>query len=396
MRVLSINTYGGSLLLGAKAFGADIIGSYEDSGFGSGIQHANFPGLEFVDHITDWPEQNLSDVVVIAHPPCSAFSVQNSSWNARGENSSAFACTRRVLEYAMRNNAAAITVESVVGALGGAWYVHQAFADEHGYNLYRVLQNGCAFSAQWRERFWVVYVKKGLAPEAMSFKLVPQWQTVRDVITGHEGPSVIGLDEQLEKTKDKMLTAGMTRAQLRELFEPHDPPYAGGIAKVMKDLFFKEDDITDVQRIYLGNSFSSGQMCFLDEDKLAGVLLGSTWWYHNGHNLSETGYKRIMGFPADYIFPESPRNFRKQMRMYLSKGVIPAVATWVLGQIATHLGEKHRASCPCGACASGPTYNLTIKPNEIIDFRFHKKRWMKEELPELRHFEDNDEEEATA
>lgn len=109
--------------------------------------------------------------------------------------------------------------------------------------------------------------------------------------------------------------------------------------------------------------------------------------------MSESAYKRIMGFPVDYIFPEKPRNYRKDMRTYLSKGVIPAVATWILGIMATHLGQHHPLNdlrstspdpCPCRSCTRSG-YDITIGPYEIADFRFPRKLWMKEELPRLRH-----------
>ena len=60
MKTLIVNTYAGSLLLGADAIpGANIIGSYEDSGFGSANTKANVarfqnlaPGFEFIDFTT--------------------------------------------------------------------------------------------------------------------------------------------------------------------------------------------------------------------------------------------------------------------------------------------------------------------------------------------------------
>ena len=84
MKTLIINSYGGSLVLGAKAVGAEIIGSYEDHNFGLGIQQAIFDDIKFVAYRKDWKPQDLRDVFVIAHPPCSAFSVQNTSRTARG------------------------------------------------------------------------------------------------------------------------------------------------------------------------------------------------------------------------------------------------------------------------------------------------------------------------
>jgi len=91
------------------------------------------------------------------------------------------------------------------------------------------------------------------------------------------------------------------------------------------------------------------------------------------------------------VFPEGRRNYRKQMRTFLSKGVIPAVATWILGQVANHLGETHPRGCTCHGCGDG-AYELSIKPNEIVDFRINRKDWKKADLSKLRHWEDLDEE----
>jgi hypothetical protein len=76
------------------------------------------------------------------------------------------------------------------------------------------------------------------------------------------------------------------------------------------------------------------------------------------------------------------------MRTFLSKGVIPQVATWIIGNISSHLRGYHILGndCKCHACKPGPAWMLDVEPNHIVDFRFRKQRWMKEELPELRHF----------
>lgn len=384
MNLVTINTYAGSLLLGAKAYGAKLLGSYEDGGFGQGIAEANFPEVEHIKQERDWPKDSLKDTVVLAHPPCSAFSVQNSSWNARGANSDAFACTRRVLDYALPLKAQAVAIESVVGALGGAWEVHQAYADHNDYDLYRVLQNGCAFGVpQWRDRFWVVYVRRP-APRGLRVRLAPKWTTVKDAIDGYEeGPGAGNTDELLVKLKEK-LGKRLSKKNMIWLFETKHP--TEGIAKTLlkhRELLQLDlgdiDPINDAQRLYIGNSFSSGQLCFVDPDSLVGTLLGSSWWYANGRNLSETCYKRLMGFPADYIFPEGRGNYRKGMRTFLSKGVIPHVAQWIVELIGNHLGERTFKE-------NGPAWDLTIQPNEIADLRFKRARWMKDELPPLRHF----------
>jgi FkbM family methyltransferase len=389
VRTLVINTYGGSLLLGASALGLEIIGSYEDVGFGQPIQRANFPHLNFIEYRKDWPAQDLSETFVIAHPPCSAFSIQNRSTTKRGLDSAAFACTRSVLEYAMSNRAVGITVESVVGTLAGAWNVHQEYADKYDYNLYRVLQNGSMFSAQWRERFWVIYVRKGAAPDTLSLTLQPRWQTVRQVTDGYtDGPAPAGLDEFLEKLKERFRTeAKCTEDEIQAIFgwSPPDTTIAS-VDERLHDVKFPTADRWKICQTYV-TRYASSAMIYLAPTGLAPVLLGGSWWYMDGRNLSERAYKRLMGFPADYFFPTGElrkENYRADMRTYLSKGVIPAVATWILHQAQSHLGEK----LPPLADPDGEApYHIEVRPGGIADFRYRKRDWG-QSRPELRHEDD--------
>lgn len=403
MRVIAINSYGGSLLLGAQTLGAEIIGSYEDTGFGIPIQQANFPHLDFRPMRKDWPAQDLSEVVVIAHPPCSAFSVQNNNPKKKGVDSDAFACTISVLDYAMRNGALAIAVESVVGALAGAWNVHQRFADDNGYNLYRVLQNGTMFGAQFRDRFWAVFVRKGAAPDVMPWVLHPQFRTVREVIAGHEdGPSPAGMDQALEKVKARFrkpvdldedagdvrgLGAGLTEEEMQYIFfhdHEHEKSHGTSIDDVLWKLKFKDEDRWETCKRYV-TKYASGAMIFLNPEGVAPVLLGGSWWYMNGRNLSENAYKRLMGFPADYAYPEHGR-YRAEMRTYLSKGVMPPVAAWILEQVTLHLGMTGQQPLVPIDMGVKP-YVIEVEPNNIADFRYSRSHFG-QGRPRLRHEEE--------
>jgi FkbM family methyltransferase len=389
VKTLVINTYGGSLLLGARAVGAEIIGSYEDTAFGLPIQQANFPELDFRPMRRDWPTQDLSETFVIAHPPCSAFSVQNSNPQARGVDSAAFACTKSVLDYSLREcRAAGLAVESVVGALAGAWSIHQKFADEFGYNLYRILQNGSMFGAQWRDRFWVVYLKKGTAPEVMNWQLYPRWSTVRQEVEGYlDGPAPAGLDEALDKLKRRFIEeAGCTQQDLEYIFD-ENPEELTSVDDRLWRRKFPTVDRWEVCKRYV-TKYASGAMVHLAPRGLCPVLLGGSWWFMDGRNLSEQAYKRLMGFPSDYIFPEGDTgrkkdNYRVDMRTYLSKGVMPPVASFILENVFYHLG-----TVPTGHelrhCGAEGAYALEVAPNFIADFRIRKKTWG-EQRPALRH-----------
>ena len=381
MRTLVLNTYGGSLLLGATAVGAEIIGSYEDVAFGTPIQQANFPNLDIRGTRKEWPNQDLSETFVIAHPPCSAFSVQNTNKDSRGVDSDAFKCTHEVLSYATRNKAVGIAVESVTGALAGAWKIHQQYADEFGYNVYRILQNGSMFSAQWRDRFWVVYIKKGAGPDKMTWVLNPQWQTVGQVVEGHmDGPSPYGLDEALVKMKNKFINeAGCTQEDIDFIFNTQDPPHDTSVDGILWQRKFPTHDRWEVCKQYV-TKYATSAMVFVDPKGLCPVLLGGSWWYMNGRTLPENAYKRLMGFPASYIFPEEGRH-RQNFRSFLSKGVIPQVASWVLANSFNHLGVKTALE---GVPSSDSPYVIEVEPNHIADFRIRKKTWG-QLRPALRH-----------
>jgi hypothetical protein len=95
-----------------------------------------------------------------------------------------------------------------------------------------------------------------------------------------------------------------------------------------------------------------------------------------------------MGFPADYVFPVQRRNYRKLMRMGLSKGVMPPIVTWLLDELGAHLGMHNRVVV---ADRNRPSYTLACLPDRIVDFRIHKEGWRNrhEGLPELRHYDDD-------
>jgi site-specific DNA-cytosine methylase len=396
MRILAINTYAGSLLQGASDIPhAEIIGSYEDKAFFQPVAKANFPRVEHRPYRRDWPNQDLSEIIVLAHPPCSAFSVQNSGGaDVKGVDSAAFFCTRQVLDYAMSNRALAIGIESVIGALPGAWIVHELYAREHGYDCYRILENGCMFGAQWRERFWAVWIRRGAAPPEWNIQLTPNYQTVQEVLAGHEeGPTCPGLDLALTRLKTKLVDElKLTSEQMSLLFEPQQPahPTTWIIDVMWKHIFNKSKDLFPEEKWYVHQDvggFSTSVMKYLDPVGTAPVLLADSFWYYNGRVLSEAGYKRLMGFPANYQFPVMKKNYRSLMRQGLSKGVMPPIVTWLLDELGIHLGIHNRGVIDRG---NRESFTLMCLPEHIVDFRIRKEDWAKrhEVRPDLRHYDD--------
>lgn len=373
MKVLVINSYAGSLTLGAHALDADIVGSYEDSGFGIAIQKENFPGLHFVDNIKSWPSQDLRDTVVIAHPPCAAFSQQNTSASKRGVDTDAFACTVRVLDYATKAGAKAIAIESVMGALAGAYEVHDRYAQD--YHLYRVTQNGILFGVpQWRERFWAVFVRKDLADPLMIWTLTPYITNIGITLD----PLLPGTPlDALERTTEKLTVKlaghglGITRDHVDAVFatDLSKEVKRHGFARLIQPQFWPNENPKVVLRKYV-SAFTSAQPSVLAPWGFAPVLLGSSFWVYRGAPVPEEGYKAIMGFPVDYYFPDDHRE-RREMRKYLSKGVCPPVASWILSNIAMHIREsvnRHRLTTDDGIT----TIQQTCEPGHVVAFRPRK------------------------
>lgn len=383
MKTLIINTYAGSLLLGANALrGANIIGSFEDCGFGVQNTKANramfteaTDDFQFVDHIKLWPDMDLTDTVVLAHPPCAAFSQQNTSKLKRGVNTDAFECTRKVLKYAMNNGAAAIAVESVMGALAGAWDVHEHMAAAGGYHIYRVLKNSILFGVpQFRERFWCVFVRKDLG-DSMTWTLSPKFRNVSSVLDPLEVNTPIGTKKTVDRFIAQLVT-GPCRCKddqgqpVYHNFDEADLRATGlasidgwlrkGFSTLIQPKFFPNLDKGDVCRKHV-SPFSSGQPSVLAPGGWAPVLLGSSLWVYKGETVSKEGYCAIMGFPPAYEFP---KDTHYGVRTFLSKGVCPPVATWVLANIRANLG----APLECEFTQEGG-YVKRVEPGHIISFR---------------------------
>lgn len=359
--VLIINSYAGSLTIGASAVGLPIRGSYEDAGFGLSVQMANFPKLEFRPTVHDWPDkQDLRRTIVLAHPPCSAFSRQTPKGRT-GVDSNAFACTKRVLSYSMGNGALAIAVESVQPALAGAKHVHESYARRHGYHLYRVLQNAVSFGVpQWRPRFWAVFMREGAAPQAMRWALpkAKGFVTVADVLEdGEPDDPPRYLVPQWEKMLAKLEKNGHPRREILHLARTE----SGHLHRVLQRKFYPEFDFYQLKELFTARgAFSTRLPRFLPPDGVAPALMSDSMWLYKGRLVGNNEYKALMGFPRDYLFP--PHDLG-ELKKYLSKGVCPPVAEWVLRSIINHLEnvvEHHGTSA-------------RLEPGETADFNLKRK-----------------------
>lgn len=385
--VLIVNSYAGSLTLAAHQEGHKVIGSYEDAGYGLEIQRANFPKLDYRATVAEWPvKQDLSGTLVIAHPPCSAFSQQNITKAARGIDAPKFQQTRRVIDYALRNRSAALAVESVTGACDGAKFTHDELGERYNYDVFRVLQNACSFGVpQWRPRFWVIYLPKGSSLRLPS--LPDDFQSAGDIF-------------QAKGTENAHDVERWDR-QLRLVTKAVGPKWAGkladgghGYGSIVRPLQRALAALGREAPAYSprgGNTHERGSLCatsqawccsehanstttflcrvarLVDPGDLLGTVLGDAWWVWAGkdtpdgssRSFYEEEYKLVMGFPVSYDFSAvRPR----LLRTYLSRGVCPPVARWVLQALQVSVTG---ARCPGETLHAGQTADLRPSRAEV-------------------------------
>ncbi len=352
--VLIINSYAGSLTIAAHQEGHQVIGSYEDGGYGLAIQRHNFPKIDCRDTVAEWLEQTLHGVIVIAHPPCAAFSQQNNSEAKRGTDAPKFQQTKYVIDYALRLGCAALAVESVPGACEGARSVHDELAGRYGYDVYRVQQNAATFGVpQWRERFWAIFL-----PHTFSLRFDRPTDTaarVRDAIGPFDAKDTYPeLARMWAKQKERLMIA-FGASQARELMNgKHGLGMLPSVLRrYLKTTRGVERTQLDVAREHCEKGyFMTNTIRFLDPAGLAPVILGTSCWGINGRPLAPIEYQRLMGFPDDYQFPT--KEF-KNHRFFLSRGVCPPVARWVLRT--------------CQASVAGSRTAEAAEPGALVDLR---------------------------
>jgi site-specific DNA-cytosine methylase len=373
--VLILNSYAGSLTIAASQEGANIRGSYEDAGYGLAIQRANFPHLKFLDKYHQWPVDDLSETYVLAHPPCAAFSVQNNSPKKMGTDAKKFECTIQCLDYALRQKCAALAIESVPPALEGAREVHDQWAG-YGYHVFRILQNCITYGVpQWRPRFWVIFVRKDLL-DYFTISHKPQLKSIGEVMSeGEPGDYDWHVGQKFNRMVDKFDKLGWTQEFIDDLLNPTEDAYQGVIARVLQKKLELDEDIHDTAARYLvgGNpnrDFESGFISCWSRvwraDRYVSTILLDSHFVVAGRPLSIAEYCAAMGFPRDYKWP-APHN--KRFREYLSRGVCPPVARWVLQMIKGNLEEWPDSLEPTHTVYPGETLDLNIKKSEFDLYR---------------------------
>jgi site-specific DNA-cytosine methylase len=337
--IVTINSYAGSLVLGTKAATGDLpVASLEDVGYGVECQRANFPSLTIYPKLDDWPAELPRNKLVLAHPPCAAFSI-NTAAHRRGTEADAFQCTKRVLDYSMGNGAETVAVESVPQACDGARAVHEKYAEKYGYNLYRVFQNALHFGVpQNRERFWAIFSKR----DTLSFDFAPRVVTVGQCYAPEIGGVQKRHDKYLSDQHALLKAAGLPASDVMGGKFGY-----GQLHKILGRVFEKypaaAGDRKGYERVRPLLVNSAYRLCtqrLLDPNGYCGVVMGCSWFTHPDagspygcRNLTEGEYALLMGYPAQYqMVPRSGH------RSFLSKGVCPPVAEWLVRQLHSSTG----------------------------------------------------------
>jgi len=356
---LIINSYAGSLVLGAQSTGLEIRGSYEDCGFGLPIQKLNFPKLKFVER-TPWPKDNLSSTIVIAHPPCAAFSNQNNSVSRKGINTDAFKCHREVMDYSMSNRCAALAIESVPGALK-AQAEYAKYARKYNYTHYFIHLNSASFGvSQWRPRVWMIFLR-----DLPRLVVNPpwEWKTVGDILqTPEEYEAAVGAGIEPNVMMKKLLDYFGKKFKTAEFnFEEFLKfENIGSFVPAVAE-FLNIEKTREAVNKACGTSGLFGVRLprKMDLRWFSPVILDDSFFFANGRPLTMIEYQRIMGFPDDFKWPE---NLKRKFTMYLSKGVAPPVAAWIAKTLVMNC-EKTISLSPARTQVGAPGEILDIRPN---------------------------------
>lgn len=331
--VLIINSYAGSLLLGCKAAGFPVRGSYEDSGFGIEAQKLNFPGLDYVDRLP-WPQDDLFNTVVIAHPPCAGFS--NQAAGHGGVDSAHFKCHAQVMDYALPD-CEALAIESVCGAFKAA-DTYQKYAKRYGYNFFMLKLNSASFGVpQWRPRAWMIFLRD---QDLLTVNFKPVYKTVESIVEPTRASDHCTIKDQTYLAM-RFKKAGFNFQE----FIKHDSigSFDGAAAE-----WLEVDREEVAARTGTEGLFRVRLPRKLDLVGFAPTLLEDSLWYVNGRPLLRKEYQRIMGFPDSFKWPEK---LAPQFRKYLSKGVCPPVAAWILEQLSQR----------------GVSFSHSCRPGELLD-----------------------------
>jgi hypothetical protein len=216
------------------------------------------------------------------------------------------------MEYALGHGARTLVIESVMGAYAAAHNDYEAAAVKYGYRVTYIMINSASCGVpQWRDRVWIAFHK------TKNFKVdfKPKYVTLGTIFDAHGTecrPVETGVRvtwERLRGSIRKDWPTGPLPAVLEKIHDiPHEPNFMGARQK-----FGIRSLVTNNVRL-------------ISEDEMSPVIMHATTLALGKRLLNVEEYCAIMGFPRDYKWGKQIKKFR----MYLSKGVCPPVATWIM------------------------------------------------------------------
>lgn len=324
IKLVIINTYTGSLLIAAAQKPEyRVLMSLEGQGYGAKIQRLNFPTTAIYETKDRWPRMDLHDAVVIAHPPCSCFSAQSKKKGLTDDPK--FQDTLDVIEYAIGHRgcrASALMIESVVASKEPTELIFAEYARSRGYHMTRVELDYSRWVPQERTRLWTVWSRRQVDLE----KPPGRGPMLADVLNvKREGEIINWQRNRMESIRAKLV--GRMSARKLNSYLRGEKGF-GSLAKVMTAPGEELSGLTIAEAAnFMGISYTSRVPRVLDPGGLAPTLMFDSCFLYDGELLRVVDYKRIMGFPDDYVLRNGPRGGPLE---WLSRGVVPAAARYVL------------------------------------------------------------------
>jgi hypothetical protein len=251
-----------------------------------------------------------------------------------------------VINYGLGHHCRSVIIESVVGAYEGGQEEYEKLAKQYGYRVNYIFLNAVSFGVpQWRPRVWVIFHRL----KTFRVNLKPHYVLLKEALKA--GPTPV----------EGMLGGHMGKLWegTRKILKGKKP--MGHIHQVLRREYGLSSYDELEAKFPHAHGYVSGHIRFVDPNWFSTAILGNTALAFEDRLLTLEEFCAIMGFPRDYQFGRRVR----QARMYLSKGVCPQVATWILKTVDRNLqgwtGAKTHETTEFGG-----VIDLRVKRGDVV------------------------------
>lgn len=315
MNVVAVHTYAGSILLGARLANMSVSASLAVDNYGVNIQRKNFPDVAVHVDPSNWPALDLRNSIVMGHPPCSCFSLANSKRFSDPLLDPKFKDTRLLIEYAVEGRAAGFALESVQQSEQHVRGLFSQIAAANKYHFQIQSVDYAAWVPQRRKRVWYVWAKR-----PCSFTPPPvNGPRLRDTVKQDTADFVSIIANRWNDVSARMQREGLNPVEVVKTAA------AGSLLKSLQ----MRGNAFDIAKKF-GVSRAHRFPVVLDPNGVAPVLMYDSCWLYDGGLLPRQDYCAIMGFPRDYELTSGPRGGCLE---WLSRGVVPQAAAWLITQM---------------------------------------------------------------